>query len=634
MPSGCSERVGRRSRSCTEPARRISRRAGSALEQPSRALDALARAAAQLVEVVLRRSGGLRGLGHHAEVPAGGQPALVGAQHVDPGQRAAVERGARAAGSSRAPADSSPTRPGPSRRGPGRRRASRRPSSSGSSTMVASAPSQPTSSPPKVSRQPSQPAGAARRGSAGSAAASARGRGWCRKRRREPPVQDRGVTISAGRHPEARDGHRPTVRRATASSSSAAGPAGYEAALVAVELGAQVTLVERDGMGGACVLTDCVPSKALIATAELLSSVVRLRRARRRLRVGADVEAGRLNGRVRELAGAQSDDIRKRVSRRGRRVIRGPGAAGRAAHASRSRSRRAARPALLDADVVLLAVGATPREIPGSEPDGERILTWRQLYELPELPEHLVVVGSGVTGAEFAVRLPRAGLRGHAGLLPGPGAARGGRRRRRGARGRLPPPRHHGAEQVPGRASVAARPADGVEVTLTSGDVVAGSHVADRRRVGPADRRTSGSRRPASGWPRAATSRSTGSRAPRVARRLRRRRLHRGPAAGLRRRDAGPHRDVARARRGGAAAAAARRSRRTSSPTPRSRRSGSPRQQVESGDVTAEVVHAAAGHQRPGEDGGPARRLREVLLPARAPARCSAGWSWRRGRAS
>src|SRR5437763_1234006 len=40
--------------------------------------------------------------------------------------------------------------------------------------------------------------------------------------------------------------------------------------------------------------------------------------------------------------------------------------------------------------------------VPGGEPDGERILTWQQVYDLPELPEHLVVVGSGVTGAEFA----------------------------------------------------------------------------------------------------------------------------------------------------------------------------------------------------------------------------------------
>jgi dihydrolipoamide dehydrogenase len=54
------------------------------------------------------------------------------------------------------------------------------------------------------------------------------------------------------------------------------------------------------------------------------------------------------------------------------------------------------------AGVVLLATGGVPRQLPGAEPDGERILNWRQLYDLAELPEELIVVGSGVTGAEFA----------------------------------------------------------------------------------------------------------------------------------------------------------------------------------------------------------------------------------------
>jgi dihydrolipoamide dehydrogenase len=57
---------------------------------------------------------------------------------------------------------------------------------------------------------------------------------------------------------------------------------------------------------------------------------------------------------------------------------------------------------VLDADVVLLATGATPRVLPGAQPDGERVLSWREIYDLPSLPEHLIVVGSGVTGAEFA----------------------------------------------------------------------------------------------------------------------------------------------------------------------------------------------------------------------------------------
>ena len=56
----------------------------------------------------------------------------------------------------------------------------------------------------------------------------------------------------------------------------------------------------------------------------------------------------------------------------------------------------------ISAGVVLLATGGLPRQLPGAEPDGERILNWRQLYDLAELPSELIVVGSGVTGAEFA----------------------------------------------------------------------------------------------------------------------------------------------------------------------------------------------------------------------------------------
>ena len=59
------------------------------------------------------------------------------------------------------------------------------------------------------------------------------------------------------------------------------GPGGYESGLVAAQLGAEVTLVDSDGVGGSAVLTDCVPSKTLIATAELMTDVAGAARARR-----------------------------------------------------------------------------------------------------------------------------------------------------------------------------------------------------------------------------------------------------------------------------------------------------------------------------------------------------------------
>jgi dihydrolipoamide dehydrogenase len=185
------------------------------------------------------------------------------------------------------------------------------------------------------------------------------------------------------------------------------GPAGYEAALVAAQLGATVTVVEQSGLGGACVLYDCVPSKTFIATAETMTAfrgAARLGvRAAAPSEVGIDTPA--VHARVRSLALAQSADVRTRLLREG--VILLPGtarfAAGQPARATyRIDVVHDGEYDGLEADVVLLATGGSPRILPDAEPDGERILDWRQVYDLPELPARLVVVGSGVTGAEFA----------------------------------------------------------------------------------------------------------------------------------------------------------------------------------------------------------------------------------------
>jgi pyruvate/2-oxoglutarate dehydrogenase complex dihydrolipoamide dehydrogenase (E3) component len=187
------------------------------------------------------------------------------------------------------------------------------------------------------------------------------------------------------------------------------GPGGYEAALVAAQLGARVTVVEADGLGGACVLTDCVPSKTLIATSETMGILagsadlgIRIvgQDGRVRPRPGAlagpvTVDAVRLNTRVKALAVAQSADVAARLAAEGVEVIAGRGRLA-GPHTVVVGGRE------ISAGVVLLATGGMPRQLPGAEPDGERILNWRQLYDLAELPEELVVVGSGVTGAEFA----------------------------------------------------------------------------------------------------------------------------------------------------------------------------------------------------------------------------------------
>jgi pyruvate/2-oxoglutarate dehydrogenase complex dihydrolipoamide dehydrogenase (E3) component len=184
------------------------------------------------------------------------------------------------------------------------------------------------------------------------------------------------------------------------------GPGGYEAALVAAQLGAQVTVVDRDGLGGSAVLTDCVPSKTLIATSELMTTVQKSTELGVRLGAGdtagdaVRVDLGRVNARVKSLAAAQSHDIDERLAHERVRVVRG---AGRLADSTTVVATAAAGgEERVEADVVLLATGARPRVLDSARPDGERILTWEQVYDLDELPERLIVVGSGVTGAEFA----------------------------------------------------------------------------------------------------------------------------------------------------------------------------------------------------------------------------------------
>jgi len=199
----------------------------------------------------------------------------------------------------------------------------------------------------------------------------------------------------------------PTFGQANRVVIIGGGPGGYEAALVAAQLGAQVTVVDSDGLGGSAVVTDCVPSKTLIATAELMTDLA----GAPELGVSFEdhegdsaehvvVDLARVNARVKRLALDQSSDIGRRLEREDVEVVQGRGRLEGAGTVVVELSDGGTQ--TMEADAVLLATGAAPRTLPTAEPDGERILTWEQVYDLTETPTRLVVVGSGVTGAEFA----------------------------------------------------------------------------------------------------------------------------------------------------------------------------------------------------------------------------------------
>ena len=191
----------------------------------------------------------------------------------------------------------------------------------------------------------------------------------------------------------------------------------------------------------------------------------------------------------------------------------------------------------------MISVGATPRILPTAVPDGERILTWTQLYDLPEIPEHLIVVGSGVTGAEFASAYRALGSK--VTLISSRDQVLPGRGRRRGIRDRegLQAQRHEGHEQVAGGVGRARRRlgrrdphrrARGARQPLPDGGRLRAEHGRHRPRGG---RRAALGERAHPGQPRR----------PHVdAEHLRGRRLHDVPAARVGRVDAGPHRRVPR----------------------------------------------------------------------------------------
>jgi len=185
------------------------------------------------------------------------------------------------------------------------------------------------------------------------------------------------------------------------------GPGGYESAHVAAQLGADVTIVDTDGLGGSAVLTDCVPSKTLIATAEVMTELseaselgVNFHDHEGDAATHIRVDLEKVNERVKQLAADQSADIGRRLTRDGVTLVQGRGrldGPGRVVATAPDGTEQ-----VLEADAILIATGAAPRTLPSAQPDGERILTWEQVYDLTELPSELIVVGSGVTGAEFA----------------------------------------------------------------------------------------------------------------------------------------------------------------------------------------------------------------------------------------
>src|SRR6476469_8757652 len=187
------------------------------------------------------------------------------------------------------------------------------------------------------------------------------------------------------------------------------GPAGYAAASAAAHVGGEVTLVEELSLGGNCTMTDAIPSKTLLTTADALLEVARAEEDGRDFSHGyPSVNLRRTLARARAVALHQSRGVRERMDGMNVRVLPGRG---RLTGPNTLVANVDGRDHELDFDALLVCTGASPFVPPFAKPDAHRVLTTRQVFDLRDLPEHLVVLGAGPTGCEFADFFSRCGSR-------------------------------------------------------------------------------------------------------------------------------------------------------------------------------------------------------------------------------
>jgi len=176
------------------------------------------------------------------------------------------------------------------------------------------------------------------------------------------------------------------------------GPAGHEAASHAARHGAEVTLVERDVLGGAAHLRDCVPSKSMIATGGAMSFARRVA-GMGLAEVEPEIDTAMLRDRISTIENRLESSIHRLLSSQGVRLIDG---VGRLTGSNTATATLADGSTIdLEAEYFVLSTGSRPRIPEWADLDGDRILTTREAYPPKTFPSHLVVVGSGVTGVEF-----------------------------------------------------------------------------------------------------------------------------------------------------------------------------------------------------------------------------------------
>ena len=177
------------------------------------------------------------------------------------------------------------------------------------------------------------------------------------------------------------------------------GPGGYVAAIRAAQLGMKTAVVERDQLGGICLNWGCIPTKALLRSSEIYHLLHRLDDFGFSAK-DISFDAGKVVARSRAVAKQLSNGVAYLLRKNKVTVFDGQG------HLAGKRRLAVAKDGNpvteLTAEHIVVATGARARSLPGLEPDGERVWTYKEAMVPAAIPKSLLVVGSGAIGIEFA----------------------------------------------------------------------------------------------------------------------------------------------------------------------------------------------------------------------------------------
>ncbi len=178
-----------------------------------------------------------------------------------------------------------------------------------------------------------------------------------------------------------------------------AGPGGYVTAVRAAQLGLKVALVEKEHLGGVCLNWGCIPTKALLRNAEVVSLLGRGKEFGFTV-TGFEADYGAAVDRSRKVSGRLVKGIGVLMRKNGVEVIEGHGVL-KSPHVVEVALNEGGTRTLQTRNIVV-ATGGRARTIPGITPDGERVLTYREAIVLRKVPQSVVIVGAGPIGMEFA----------------------------------------------------------------------------------------------------------------------------------------------------------------------------------------------------------------------------------------